>query len=65
MQELAEHWSSLFLKDCTPWKGTLLEQFLENCRPWEGPTLEKLVQDCLQWRGICEEKGAAETSVMS
>lgn len=51
MQELAEHWSSLFLKDCTPWKGTLLEQFLENCSPWEGPTLEKLGQDCLQWRG--------------
>lgn len=33
MQELAEHWSSLFLKDSTPQKGTLLEQFLENRSP--------------------------------
>lgn len=50
MLELAEHGSSLFLKNCTPWKGTLLEQ-LENCSLWEGPTLEKLVQDCLPRRG--------------
>lgn len=50
MQELAGHWNSLFLKDCTPWKVTLLEQVFENCSPWEGHTLEKLVQDCLPWR---------------
>ncbi|KAK4810792.1 hypothetical protein QYF61_008764 [Mycteria americana] len=36
-------WSSLLLKDCTPWKGPMLEQFLKNCSPWEGPTLEKVV----------------------
>ena len=32
--------SSLFLKDCTPWKGPTLEQFMKNCSPWEGPTLD-------------------------
>ncbi|KAK4830527.1 hypothetical protein QYF61_011506 [Mycteria americana] len=30
-------WSSLFLKDCTPWKGPTLEQFVKNCSLWEGP----------------------------
>ncbi|GAB0196097.1 hypothetical protein GRJ2_002075000 [Grus japonensis] len=44
-------WSSLFLKDCTLWKGPTLEQFVKNCSPWEGLTLEKLVQDCLLWEG--------------
>jgi len=24
------HWSSLFLKDCTPWEGLTLEQLVEN-----------------------------------
>ncbi|KAK4806141.1 hypothetical protein QYF61_001064 [Mycteria americana] len=57
-----------FLKDCTLWKGPMLEQFLKNCSPWEGPTLEKVVEDCLPWEGPhagageeCEEEGAAET----
>ncbi|KAK4809986.1 hypothetical protein QYF61_004438 [Mycteria americana] len=40
-------WSSLFLKDCAPWKGLMLEQFVKNCRPWEGLTLEKFVEKCL------------------
>ena len=44
-------WSSLFLKDCTPWKGPTLEQFVKNCSPWEGLTLEKFVKDCLPWEG--------------
>ena len=44
-------WSSLFLKDCTPWKGPMLEQFMKNCSPWEGLTLEKFVEDCLPWEG--------------
>ena len=44
-------WSSLFLKDCTPWKGPTLEQFVKNCSPWEGLTLEKFVEDCLPWEG--------------
>jgi len=41
------HWSSLFLKDCTPWEGRTLGQFGKNCSPWEGLTLEKLVESCL------------------
>ena len=40
-------WSSLFLKECRPWKGPMLEQFVKNCSPWEGATLEKLAQVCL------------------
>ncbi|KAK4810959.1 hypothetical protein QYF61_013367 [Mycteria americana] len=62
-------WSSPFLKDCTPWKGPMLEQFVKNCSPWEGPTLENFVEDCLLWVGPhagggeeCEEEGAAETT---
>ncbi|KAK4832385.1 LOW QUALITY PROTEIN: hypothetical protein QYF61_022240 [Mycteria americana] len=42
-------WSSLFLKDCTLWKGPMLEQFMKNCSPWEGLTLEKFMEDCLPW----------------
>jgi len=45
------HWSSLFLKDCTLWKGPTLEHFMNNCILWEGPTLEKFVEDCLLWVG--------------
>jgi len=41
------HWSSLFLKDCTPWKGPTLGQFVKNCSLWEGLTLEKFVENCL------------------
>ena len=40
------HWSSLFLKDCTPWMGPMLEQFVKNCSAWE-----KFVKDCLLWEG--------------
>jgi len=61
-------WSSLFLKDGTPWKGPTLGQFVQNCSPWEGPTLKKSVEDGLPWEGPhtgpgeeCEEEGAAET----
>ncbi|GAB0209457.1 hypothetical protein GRJ2_003411400 [Grus japonensis] len=45
------HWTSLFLKDCTLWKGPMLEQFVKNCSLWEGPTLEKFMKDCLPWEG--------------
>ena len=38
-------WRSLCLKDCTPWKGRMLEKFLKNRRPWEGPTLEKFIKN--------------------
>jgi len=40
-------WSSLFLKDCTPWVGPMLGQFMESCSLWEGLTLEKFVENCL------------------
>ncbi|KAK4827992.1 hypothetical protein QYF61_022694 [Mycteria americana] len=63
------HWSSLFLKDCTLCKGSMLEQFLKNCSPWEGLMLEKFVEDCLLWEGPHagaveehEEEGAAEAT---
>jgi len=47
------HWSSLFLRDCTPWKGPMLEQFVKDCLPWEGPHAGA--------RAECEEEGAAKT----
>jgi len=40
-------WSSLFLKDCTLWKGPMLGQFVKSCSPWEGPTLEEFVENYL------------------
>ncbi|KAJ7426977.1 hypothetical protein WISP_10547 [Willisornis vidua] len=45
-------WSSLFLKDCTLWKGPVLGQFVKNCSLWNGLTLEKFVEDCLLWEGL-------------
>ncbi|PKU44323.1 suppression of tumorigenicity 5 protein isoform x4 [Limosa lapponica baueri] len=60
------HWSSLFLKDCTPWKELVLEQFM-NCTLWEGPMLENFMKDCILWMGIhagaeeeCEEEEVTE-----
>jgi len=47
-------WSSLSLKDCTPWKGPTLEQFMDNCLLWEGPHAGAGAE--------CEEEGAAETA---
>ena len=44
-------WSSLFLKDCTLWKGPALEEFVKNCSLCEGLTLEKFMEDCLLWEG--------------
>jgi len=44
-------WSSLFLKDCTPWEGPTLGQFVKSCGPWEGLTLEKFMQNCLPGEG--------------
>jgi len=43
--------SSLFLKNCTLWKGPILEQFVKNCSPWEGLTLEKFTEECHPWEG--------------
>jgi len=40
-------WSSLFLKDCTPWEEPTLGQFMKSCSPLEEFTLEKFVENCL------------------
>lgn len=37
-------WSSLFLKDCTPWIGPALEKVLQK-----HPTLKQVLQDCNLW----------------
>jgi len=42
-------WSSLLLKDCTMWKGPMLEQFMKNYHLWEELTLEKFLENCLPW----------------
>jgi len=42
-------WSSLFLKDCTLWKGPTLGQFVKSCSPWEGLMFKKSMEDCLLW----------------
>jgi len=53
--ELVEdpRWSSLFLKDCTPWKGLMLENFIEDCLLWERPNTGAVE--------YCEDEEAAET----
>jgi len=57
-----------FLKDCSPWKGHMLEQLMKNCNLLEGPMLEQFVKDCIPWVGPhagageeSEEEGAAQT----
>lgn len=42
---------SLHLKDCTPWKGHMLEQFVRNCSLWEGVMLKKFMEDCPSCHG--------------
>ncbi|XP_019327399.1 PREDICTED: nucleolar complex protein 2 homolog [Aptenodytes forsteri] len=44
-------WSSLLMKDWTPWKGPTLEQLVKNCSPLEGLMLEEFMEDCLLWEG--------------
>jgi len=41
------HWNSVFLKDCSPWKGPTLGQFVKSCSLWEGLTLEQFMENCL------------------
>ena len=53
-------WSSLFLKDCTLWKGPMVEQFIKNCSPWEAPMLEQFVENYLLW--VEPHAGAGEES---
>jgi len=50
-------------KDCTPWKGPMLQQFIKNYSRWEGPTFGE-VHGGLSPAGAREEsedKGAAES----
>ncbi|TRZ18074.1 hypothetical protein HGM15179_009029 [Zosterops borbonicus] len=42
-------WSSLFLRNCTPWKGHMLEQFVKKCSSWEELILEKFMEDYCLW----------------
>jgi len=44
-------WSSVFLKGCTPWKTTTLEQFMKKCSLWEGSAMKNFMEDCLLWEG--------------
>jgi len=44
-------WSSLLLKDCTPWEGPTLGQFVKSCGLWEGLILEKFVEHCFPGEG--------------
>jgi len=57
---MPEHprWSSLFLKDCTPWEGPTLGQFVKSYSLWEGHTLENFVENCLLWEGLHAGAGA-------
>jgi len=45
------HWSSLFVKDCIPWKRSMLEQFMDNCSSHAGHRLEQFTKDCIFWEG--------------
>jgi len=40
-------WSSLLLKNCTPWEGPTLGQLVKSCSPWEGLKMEKFVENFL------------------
>lgn len=60
-------WNSLFLKDSTPWKESMLVFFMKNSILWEGFILAKCVEKCLPWVGChsgagkgCEEEEAAK-----
>ncbi|PKU41795.1 hypothetical protein llap_7896 [Limosa lapponica baueri] len=46
-------WSRLFLKDCTLWKGTMLEKLMKDSILWEGPHAGA--------REDYEEEGVTET----
>lgn len=47
--------SSLFLKNCTPWKESMLKQFLRNCSSQKRPTEEKFMKSFLSWEGLRAE----------
>lgn len=65
------HWSSLFQKHCTLWKGTYARTGYEKLQSGAGLILEKIEGDCLLWERchagasiripFPEEEAAAET----
>jgi len=52
----APHRSSLFLKDCTPWKGPTLGHIMKSCSPSEGPMQGQFVKSCNPWEEFILEK---------
>jgi len=40
-------WSSLFLKDCTLWKGPTLKQLMKSCSPMGRSHVGEFVENCL------------------
>jgi len=52
------HWSSLFLKDCSPSEAPTLGQFVESCIPWEELTLEQFTEDWILREGPHAGAGA-------
>ncbi|OPJ75326.1 hypothetical protein AV530_007828 [Patagioenas fasciata monilis] len=48
-------WSSLCQKDCTLWKGPMLEQFAKKSRLLEGPILEKFMTVSHGWDSTLEQ----------
>jgi len=52
------HWSSLFLKDYTLWKGPMLGQFVKSCSPWEGLNVGEVCGELPPVRGTpCWSRG--------
>lgn len=51
--------SILFLKNCTLWKGLMLEHFMKGNSLWEGVMSEKFIENWLPWKGfhVGEERG--------
>lgn len=41
--------SSVFLKNCSPWKESMLKLFLKNCSSQKRPTQEKFMKSFLSW----------------
>jgi len=51
-------WSSLFLKDCTQWKGPMLGQFVKSCSPWERTHIGKVCGELSPMTGTsCWSRG--------
>jgi len=50
------HWSSLFPKDCTLWKGPTLDKFIKNYSLWEGLMMRSLCRTVSrEWDPVLEQ----------